>query len=129
MNILSFTQNSRHKIFVAYDLLINNPLQECTRLCNFLDEHCEKAGQDFRKRLDSMLPRVAKNQKHQNYKKFLAEMPQSTREQRALYDFLRVKILYPDETFNIEDFGLYPGWREYLQSIDALMILQGAKDM
>ena len=129
LQVISFTQHSKRKIFIAYDQLINNPLQEVTRLCNFLDENCEKSSQDSQKRIDQMLPRVAKNQQHQRYQRSLAEMPQATREQRALYDFLRVKILYPEEAFKVEDFALYPGWREYLESVDMLMTLQGAKDM
>ncbi|HXQ32978.1 MAG TPA: sulfotransferase [Anaerolineales bacterium] len=129
LQVISLTQHSQRKIFIAYDQLINNPLQECTRLCNFLDKKCEKSSEDSQKRLDLMLPRVAKNQQHQHYEQSLADMPQATREQRALYDFLRVKILYPDETFNVDDFALYAGWREYLESVDMLMTLQGAKDM
>ena len=129
LEILSFTQNSPRKIFIAYDQLINNPLRECTRLCDFLDEQCGKSKRDVQKRLGAMLPRVAKNQQHQSYQKFLADMPQVTREQRALYDFLRVKIHYPDEAYNVDDFALYAGWREYLESVDMLMSLQGARDM
>jgi hypothetical protein len=129
LQVISFTQHSTRKLFIAYDQLINNPFQECTRLCNFLDNHCEKSSKDFQNRLDRMLPRVVKNQQHQHYEISLAEMPQATREQRALYNFLRVKILYPDETFNVDDFALYAGWREYLESVDMLMTLQGAKDM
>ncbi len=129
LNVLFFTQNSPRKFFIAYDQLINNPVQECTRLCDFLDKQCGKSSQDSQKRINTMLPRVAKNQQHQEYRRYLAEMPQATREQRALYNFLRVKILYPGEAFNLDDFALYPGWREYLNSVDMLMTLQGAKDM
>ena len=129
LQIISFTQHSRRKIFIGYDQLLDNPLQECTRLSNFLDNNCKKSSFASQKRIAAMLPRVAKNQQHQNYKRSLAEMPQATREQRALYNFLRVKILFPDELFNVNDFALYPGWREYLASVDMLMTLQGAKDM
>ncbi|HKY55139.1 MAG TPA: sulfotransferase [Anaerolineales bacterium] len=129
LQVISYTQHNSRKIFIAYDQLINNPTEEVTRLCNFLDKNCDKSSQDSQKRINAMLPRVAKSQQHQHYQRSLAEMPQATREQRALYDFLRVKILYPDESFNIDDFALYPGWREYLESVDMLMTLQGAKDM
>ena len=129
LQVLSFTQASARKIFIAYDQLINDPLRECTRLCHFLDENCGKSKHASDKRLAAMLPRVAKNQQHQSYPKFLAEMPQATREQRALYDFLRVKIHYPNEAYHIDDFALYAGWREYLESMDMLMTLQGARDM
>ena len=129
LQVLSFTQHSKRKIFIAFDQLINNSLQECTRLSSFLDEDGEMGSEDSNKRIAGMLAHVAKNQQHQRYQIPLAEMPQATREQRALYDFLRVKIQYPDEACNINDFALYPGWREYLESVDMLMTLQGAKDM
>ncbi|MEO5887787.1 MAG: sulfotransferase [Anaerolineales bacterium] len=129
LQILSFTQDNPRKIFIAYDQLINNPQHACTRLCDFLDENCETSSQDSHKRLGAMLPRVAKNQQHQEYGRSLAEMTQATREQRALYDFLRVKIQYPNEAYNRDDFALYAGWREYLESVDMLMTLQGARDM
>ena len=123
LNILSSTQESRRKMFIAYEQLINDPLQECTRLCNFLDEHCEKSAEQSQQRIEVMLPQVAGNQRHHHYAKALAEMEQATREQRALYNFLRVKIMYPDETFQKDDFALYPGWREYLQAMDLILAL------
>ena len=76
-----------------------------------------------------MLPQVAKKERHYEYQKSLAEMEQATREQRALYNFLRVKTSYPHEPFNADDFALYPGWREYLENMDILMTMIGAKDM
>jgi hypothetical protein len=50
-------------------------------------------------------------------------MEQATKEQRALYNFLRVKTLYPDEAFQRDDFALYPGWREYLAAMEMLLVL------
>jgi hypothetical protein len=123
LNILFTTQESRHKIFIAYEHLIDNPLQECTRLCKFLDEHSGKTGNRTGERIERMLPHVTANQRHHRYGRALAEMEQATKEQRALYNFLRVKIMYPDESFRQEDFALYPGWREYLQAMDMLLAL------
>jgi hypothetical protein len=123
LNILSLTQESRHKIFIAYEQLIDNPLQECTHLCKFLDEHSGKSSNETFERIERMLPQVTANQRHHRYGKALAEMEQATKEQRALYNFLRVKIMYPDESFRQEDFALYPGWREYLQAMDMLLAL------
>lgn len=123
LNILSFTQENHKKIFVAYDQLLDDPVYECTRLCQFLDQQCGKSIEGFQQRVDAMIPHVARNQRHHHYGKALAEMEQSTREQRALYDFLRVKIRYPDEAFREEDFALYPGWREYLQAMDLILTL------
>jgi hypothetical protein len=43
----------------------------------------------------------------------LVEVETCTREQRALFDFLQVKTIYPDESFNLDDFALYPDWNIY----------------
>ncbi len=121
LNILSFTQNSPHKLFIAYDRLVDDPVGECTRLCRFLDEQCDLPSESTQARVETMLSRVSGGQRHYHYGKSLAEMYQSTKEQRALYDFLRVKTIYPNEAFNEADFALYPGWQEYLQCMDMLM--------
>jgi hypothetical protein len=123
LNVLSLTQASREKIFVAYDQLINDPVYQCTRLCRFLDQTCEKSAEGFQQRVEAMVPQVASNQRHHRYGKDFADMPQATREQRALYNFLRAKIMYPDEAFQASDFALYPGWREYLQAMDMVLTL------
>jgi hypothetical protein len=123
LNILCFTQGSRRKIFIAYEQLINNSLQECKRLCYFLDKHCGKPAEESFQRIEAMLPQIAGNQRHHHYGKALAEMEQATKEQRALYNFLRVKIMYPDEAFQKDDFALYSGWKEYLAAMDMLLAL------
>ena len=129
LNILAFTQENHKKIFVAYDQLLDDPVSECTRLCQFLDKQSGKSIEESQERIEAMVPHVARNQRHHHYGKALAEMAQSTREQRALYDFLRVKIRYPEEAFRAEDFSLYPGWQEYLQAMDMLLTLsQSYKD-
>jgi len=126
LNILSFTQENHRKIFLSYEQLLSSPTQECERLCDFLDEHCQKAKVDSRQRIDKMSSRITRNQRHHYYHKSLAQMEQSTREQRALYDFLRVKTMHPEEPFRKDDFALYPGWREYLQAMDLILTLSNS---
>ena len=121
LNVLVFTQNSRRKIFIAYDQLLRHPRQECTRLCSFLDVQSGRSPAGADQRIEAMVPQIAEDQQHYRHPKSLAEMKQTTREQRALYNFLRVKTLYPDESFNPDDFALYPGWLEYLQCMDMLL--------
>lgn len=128
LNVLQFTQASRRKLFIAYDRLIKDPLEECTRLCGFLGEQCRMSPAESVRQLDGMLSHVSAGQRHYRSEKSLAEMAQTTREQRALYDFLRVKTLYPDEAFNAQDFALYPGWREYLQAMDMLVGMKRTRE-
>lgn len=121
LNILNSTQSSRRKIFIAYDQLTRHPDSECARLSNFLDQQCARSTKDAQQSVAAMAPQVSEGRRHYRQTGSLAEMTQATREQRALYDFLRVKTIYPDEAFNKDDFALYPGWREYLQAMDMLL--------
>jgi hypothetical protein len=127
-NVLTFTENSHRKLFVAFDQLLQAPLVECTRLCLFLDKECGISSKDAEQRIDSMTSQIATDQHHFQHPQSLAEVETTTKEQRALYNFLRVKTMYPDETFNKDDFTLYPGWLEYLQTMTMISSLAGAQE-
>jgi len=121
LNLLTFTQDSRRKLFIAYDQLIQNPQQECARLCHFLDTQCEISSEDAVQRINRLSAQISVEKQHFQHPQALAEVGTTTREQRALFNFLRVKTMYPDEVFNKDDFAIYPGWMEYLQVIDMLV--------
>lgn len=127
LSLLNYTQDNPHKMFIAYDQLLSKPLQECARLGHFLDQHCGLSEQEAQKRIDAMLPQISTKERHYHAQRALADMEQVTREQRMLYNFLRVKTLYPDEPFNKDDFALYPGWKEYLQTMNMLMSMGQAQ--
>jgi hypothetical protein len=121
LNVLAFTENSRRKLFIAYDQLIRNPQQECTRLGDFLDAQCSVLCENANQRIKEMSAHITTKKHHFRHPRALAEVKTTTREQRALFNFLRVKTIYPDEVFNNDDFAIYPGWMEYLQTIDMLV--------
>jgi hypothetical protein len=121
LNVLTFTESSRRKLFIAYDQLIRDPQQECARLCNFLDTQCEVLSENANQRIKEMSAQITAQQYHFQHPRALSEVETTTREQRALFNFLRVKTTYPDEVFNKDDFAIYPGWMEYLQTIDLLV--------
>lgn len=120
LNVIAFTENSQRKIFIAYDQLLQNPDRECTRLGQFLDEQCEIPPKDADQRVEGMTAQISSGQYHFQHPKALAKIKVTTREQRALYNFLRIKTMYPDEPFIQDDFALYPGWMEYIQAMDML---------
>jgi hypothetical protein len=128
LNVITYTQNNANKIFLAYDQVIHNPDRECSRLARFLDVQCSQPPESSEQRQNRMRSAIAGNQRHYNYRKSLAEIEQATREQRALYDYLRVKTMYPNEAFKRDDFELYPGWKEFLESMDALLTLSNKLD-
>jgi hypothetical protein len=120
LNVVAFTENSRRKIFIAYDQLLRNPERECARLGRFLDEQCGVSSTDSDQRVEQMTTQISAGQHHFQHPEALARIKVTTREQRALYNFLRVKTLYPEEPFISDDFALYPGWMEYIQAMDML---------
>ena len=122
LSVLSAVQSSPRKSFVAYDRLVDEPRRECGRLSRFLGHNSGITDEQAQARVEQMLPQISETQRHFRSMKSLAEFALATREQRSLYDFLRVKTLHPDESFNQDDFALYPGWREYLEAIDALLM-------
>jgi hypothetical protein len=128
LNVLTFTESSRRKLFIAYDQLLKHPQRECTRLCHFLDEQCGVSPQDAEQRIDSMTSQIATDKHHFQHPKPLADVETTTREQRVMYNFLRVKTMYPDETFNKDDFALYPGWLEYLQMMNMIASFADAQE-
>ena len=128
LNVLTFTEKSRRKLFIAYDQLIQNPQQECLRLGNFLDKQCQVLPETTSQRINKMSEQITAKQHHFQYPQALSEVEVTTREQRALFNYLRLKTLYPDETFNNADFAIYPGWMEYLQTIDMLVSLNGIRN-
>ena len=119
LNLLQFTANTPRKLFMGYDQLTANPARECERLCRFLDEQCQ-VNSDPSDRIRYMTEQVTAGERHFYHPHSLAEVETSAREQRALYNFLRVKTMYPDEPFQKDDFAMYPGWLEYLSAMDML---------
>ena len=128
LNVLTYTEESQRKIFIAYDQLLQEPHQECARLCQFLDRQCGVPPQNAEQRIERMATQISDKQHHFQHSQALAKVKVTTREQRALYNFLRVKTIYPDESFIEDDFALYPGWIEYIQTMDMLFSSNGTQD-
>ena len=128
LNVVAFTENNQRKLFIAYDQLLQNPQRECTRLCQFLDEQCEVEPKDASQRIERMTEQISTQQYHFQHPEALAKVKVTTKEQRALYNFLRVKTTYPDEPFVQDDFALYPGWMEYIQTMNMLFSSSDMQD-
>ena len=128
LNVVAFTEDNRRKMFIAYDQLLQNPQRECARLCLFLDEQCNVSSEDTNQRIEQMAAQISSKQYHFQHPNALARVKVTTKEQRALYNFLRVKTMYPDEPFTEDDFALYPGWMEYIQAMDMLFSSNETQD-
>ena len=114
LNILNFSQNNPRKIFIAFDQLLKDPQAESAHLCTFLDEQCGIDTKDKNSRIQSMISQIETQKYHHQVPTPLANVEVSTTEQRALYNFLRLKAIYPNEAFNANDFALPSNWMEAL---------------
>jgi hypothetical protein len=84
-------------------------------------------SENANQRIKEMSAQITAQQHHFQHPGALSEVETTTREQRALFNFLRVKTTYPDEVFNKDDFAIYPGWMEYLQTIDLLVAFRNTQ--
>lgn len=121
LNILKYTQHTPKKIFISYDHLLREPARECERLSMFLNEQCGQQNTSQDVRIEQMAGHIHEGKRHFQSPADLASIDVVTAEQRALYNFLRVKTMNPDETYKPEDFALSPGWQEHLQLMDMVV--------
>ena len=121
LNILKYTQHTQNKIFISYDQLLDSPQRECERLCTFLDEQCGIQAPKHDTRIGQMSAHIQEGKRHFQAPIDLANLEVVTAEQRALYNFLRVKTMNANEAYKPEDFALSPGWLEHLQLMDMVV--------
>jgi hypothetical protein len=119
LQCLRHTEDSKQRIFIRYEKLIQSPLEACTRLSAFLDNLCGRESIDPRV-LDKMTAAVKAGLRHNNSRLPFSEEPRATAQQKLLNQILNERA--EDRTGPIEQakIALYPGWKEYLQTFAAL---------
>jgi hypothetical protein len=115
--VLRATDDVDRKIFVEYEALHRQPLVEARRLAAFLDEHSQSATADEQTIL-AMAQAVNPALWRHRVDRPLAELAEATVEQRALYDFLRRKVMDPAAEF-VDDFPMPPGWWDFVHNAEA----------
>lgn len=121
LNVLQYTQAAPKKFFIGYDQLIQNPDQQTKKLADFLNQLLDPLKEPDETVIKKMAQIVSRKQHHQIASKPLLEFDVVERKQNALYNFLRLKTIYPDEPFLLDDFSLHPAWHEYLKMMDTLV--------
>jgi hypothetical protein len=116
LSILTHTETSHSKIFLEYENLIQDPIKECKRLCEFLDTELG-CDQNSVQRIEYMAQAVNPNLRRNRNNVPFSVVPYATQEQKALYRFLKQKIANADEKFNQGAFALPAGWRDQLQRV------------
>jgi hypothetical protein len=119
LEALRQTEGSKDRIFISYENLINTPVEQCHRLASLIDRACEYE-RDREPLVGSMVEAINTELRHNISRIPFSDVPQATREQKALYLFLNELAEDRAEPFEQLSVELYPGWKEYLQTFDAL---------
>jgi len=120
--IFKGAETAQNIIFIEYEKLIENPIQQCERLYLFLtrSSNIEQSG---RQTIENMAQAIAPELRHNNTNSPLSNIPQATEGQKYLYDFLKRKAENSVERINQTAFQIYPGWREYLTATNVMLQL------
>jgi len=119
LEALRQTEGSKDRIFISYENLINTPVEQCQRLASFIDRACEYE-RDRESLVGNMVGAINTQLRHNISSIPFSDVPQATREQKALYLYLNEMAQDRAEPFEQLSVELYPGWKEYLQTFDAL---------
>ena len=117
--ILEASEKSSSVLFVPYDKLLRSPLEQCERICRFLDAECGIAEFDrekLRKMADCVNPQLYRNRSTE-----FAEVAQATPEQKALFEFLLRKVDDPREPYDSSRYPMGGWWREYMENFDLML--------
>jgi hypothetical protein len=117
--ILRNTEQERKKIFISYEQLLEDPLAICRRLAHFLDQHCSTAT-TASTTVEAMANAIDRRFWRNRSEKQFQDAPQATTAQKALYEFLQIKVADANALFESKQFPLFPVWRRYLEDLTSL---------
>ena len=117
--ILKETESAQCRIFIEYESLFKDPIEQCERLYLFLNQCYEPRG-TRQQIIDKMARTIAPELRNNSSNSSFLNVPQATEEQKALYSYLQRKAQNVVQGSDQIDFSIYAGWREYLLTINAM---------
>ena len=120
LRILTHTEPSPCKLFIAYETLLQEPEAQAQRLATFLAQHCDMPPPDavrIAHIASAVDPALWRNHSTRPF----GHTPEATNAQQALYRLLQHKVHDPYTPFDPNDYPMTPGWREFIQNEYALV--------
>ncbi len=114
--ILQHTDDTPHKLFVAYEDVVRDPQVQAERLCEFLNSRFDNRG-----RVQEMIQAVDRTLWRNDNKIPFDQSAEATAQQKALYSFALRKIDNPFEPFDQTRYPMPPGAFEFLNIQEALL--------
>ena len=122
MQVLQQTYGTKHRIFVAYDEIIQNPRAQAQRLSAFLNSRFGNCVS----RIKAMAGVVDSQLCHNNCNILFQDFPEATCEQKALYTYVRSMIDNPQSPFDQTAYPMPPGYLEFLKIQETLLKISNA---
>jgi hypothetical protein len=120
VSILEHAVNHPGVIYVPYVELVNDPADQCDRLCAFLDRECGVDG-DRTQRVQRMIQTVEPALRRNRGDRLFDTADEATPTQRALFRHLLQRVGDPALPFSAADYPLPPGGKEYLENADLML--------
>lgn len=120
-SMLSVLEHTKHspRILLQYEALVSVPELGSRRLASELDEACGREATS-RATLAAMAATARPALRRNRVEEDFTHSPVGTPTEKDLYAYAE-RLLLPDpEPFDAARFPLYPGWREYLETVVAL---------
>lgn len=122
---LRYMAAEARRIFVKYELLLSDPLQQCRRLSGFLEQHCRlDPALTADQRVDTMLTVVNPSLRSNSNNCSLLSTSEASEAQKSLYRYLRSMAMDQDRPLEPSAFEMFAGWRDYTQALATLDRLQ-----
>jgi hypothetical protein len=122
LSVLRATEDTRRKTFVEYEQLVREPRMQARRLAQFLDE--QTGGARAAEVVAWMAAAVEPSWHRNRCNRPLADIPESTRAQQALYQLLQRKVRDPTAQF-ADAFPMLKGWWQFVHESEA--VLRGSR--
>ena len=117
MQILQYTEDAQHRLFLGYEDIVRNPRAQAERLACFLNSKFGKRVSPIQAMVDAVEPQLWRNDCGTPFE----QVTEATSEQKALYAFARRKIDNPFDPFDVAKYPLPPGYLEFLNVQEALL--------
>jgi len=124
---LRFTANTPQRLFVQYERLLFGPVEQCRRLCGFLERRCgPDPALDGEQRVDAMLPVVNPSLRSNARGCSFLSARDASAEQKSLYRYMQALAMDQAAIFEPSAFEMFAGWRDYLQALATVERLRDA---
>lgn len=122
ISIIEVLKSARSKMLVSYEALVASPVEQCARICRFLDAETgvDRSEDENAEMVERMAQAVNPNLWRNAPEQPLASVPEASPEQKALFTYLSERLDGDLDDFDPSCYPFPACWREYLSNITVI---------